>query len=324
MPLRIVTLARSFGVFGAFMALLWLPSATAPANDRLLLAAEHHSVARSTTEERSAAGTSTRFHRGICWKIESSGVEASYLFGTIHSDDPRVTTLPAPIRNAFEKSDSFTMETVVNGADIVAMAEIMYFNDGRTLQQVIGAPLYARTKRAFVERGLPTDDLSRKKPWTAIMALSVPTPKTGMFLDLTLQMQATLQGKRVHELESLSEQLAVFDNIPIADQIALLEQTLAVYREIDAQTEKLIQAYNARDLKKLMAIVHELRPADASAYDEFMARLLTQRNLRMFERMQSRLLEGKAFIAVGAAHLPGADGLLTLLAQHGYRLTPIY
>lgn len=317
MTMRLVTLARSLRAFCAVMALVWLPSATAVANDPL-------SVPRSAPDENSELGTSTRYHRGICWKIESSGVEASYLFGTIHSDDPRVTTLPAPVENAFERSDSFTMEMVVGGTDIVAMAEVMYYNDGRTLQQLIGAQLYARTKRALAERGLPTDDLARKKPWAAIMMLSVPTPKTGMFLDLVLQMQATLQGKRVHGLESLHEQLAVFDDIPIADQIELLEQTLRVYREIDAQTEKLIEAYRARDLKRLMEIVHEFRPAQASAYDKFMARLLTQRNLRMFERMQTRLREGKAFIAVGAAHLPGEHGLLNLLAQRGYQLTPIY
>jgi uncharacterized protein len=52
--------------------------------------------------------------------------------------------------------------------------------------------------------------------------------------------------------------------------------------------------------------------------------LLTQRNVRMMDRMRSRLVEGNAFIAVGAAHLPGTDGLLALLERAGWRVTPVY
>ncbi len=308
------------------LATLWLLPAGGSADgyDPPAAASGALSPASHGSRHSSLSSSADPYTRGLLWKVESQGHEPSYLLGTIHSDDPRVVRLPDPVRQIFDRSDSFTMEMIPDGDGIVRMAEALYFKDGRTLKAVIGEELYAQAKAAIEYRGLPTADLARKKPWAIVMALSVPTAKTGMFLDLALQMQATLQDKPTYGLESMDEQLSVFDDMPMQDQIALLREALRIYREIDQQTEELIQAYLARDLKRLMEIVGEFRPDNQRAYDSMMTRLLTQRNLKMAERMQPRLREGNAFIAVGAAHLSGDHGLLHLLARQGYRLTPIY
>jgi hypothetical protein len=58
--------------------------------------------------------------------------------------------------------------------------------------------------------------------------------------------------------------------------------------------------------------------------ETFTERLLDARNERMAERMQPRLAEGGAFVAVGALHLPGEGGILKLLEGQGYQLTRLY
>ena len=261
--------------------------------------------------------------RGLLWKVEGAAAP-SYLFGTVHSDDARVTRLAPVVAETFARSDSFTLEAIANGEGLIRMAEAMYFADGRTLKAVLGAPLYQDTVRALQGRGLPADDIEKKKPWAVLMALSMPKPRSGLFLDLALQLEATKQGKPTYGLETLAEQMAVFDNLPLADQVTLLTHTVANASKLDAQFDELLHAYLSRDLDALVALEVRHRPADDTAYRGFMDRLLRQRNLRMLERMQPRLEEGNAFIAVGALHLPGQEGLLRLLRRAGYRVTPVY
>lgn len=268
--------------------------------------------------------TASRFTKGLLWKIESPNIPASYVFGTIHSDDKRVTALPEPVSRSLNGAKQFVMEAIVDGDALVSMAEIMFYNDGRSLEQVIGQKLYRDTKKALVARGMPTQGIEKQKPWAVMMALSMPNPKTGEYLDFVLQARVTRMNKPVSGLESIAEQLAVFNDLSLSDQIALLEDTVRAQTTLDRQFEELHQAWLARDLAAIMALGEKYKPGDDRLYYDVMDRLLNQRNLRMVERMGPILREGGAFIAVGAAHLPGETGLLYRLEKAGYRVSPVY
>ncbi|MCR4302400.1 MAG: TraB/GumN family protein [Sulfuricaulis sp.] len=268
--------------------------------------------------------SASRYTKGLLWKIESPSATTSFLFGTIHSDDARVNVLPEPVARSLGNSSHFVMEAIVSGEALVQMAEAMFFNDGRTLEQVIGEKLYLETKMAMTARGVPTLGIEKQKPWAVMMALSMPTLKTGEYLDLMLQARATQQNKPVSGLETVAEQLAVFDDLPLPDQVALLQDTVDTQKESEKEFEALHKAYLARDLGAIVAITEKNKPGDARLYDEVMDRLLAQRNLRMVERLKPILKQGGAFIAVGAAHLPGETGLLYRLEKAGYRVTVVY
>ncbi len=273
--------------------------------------------------------TACRYTKGLLWKIERTGQKPSYLFGTIHSGDPRVLALPTPVRDALGRANSFTMEVILSGDAFTAdVIEKMFYRDGRTLRGVLGDALYAETREALRERGLPVDGIERQKPWVIVVALSAPPPSARPFLDLALQQQAQRAGKRVYGLESIAEQIdaliGAFDGLPLADQVALVKEIVQTRQDYNKQLEALTRAYVARDLAAIMALMEESRSENTHVYDTVMERLLNERNRRMIERMRARLDEGNAFIAVGAAHLPGERGLLALLEQAGYRVTPLY
>lgn len=272
----------------------------------------------------SAAEPAARYSKGLLWKIESPGAAANYLFGTIHSDDTRVTALPDAVTRSLDASSRFVMEAIIDGDSLVRMAEVMFFNDERTLEQVIGGKLYAQTVKAMNARGIPTLGVEKQKPWAVMMALSMPPPKTGEFLDIVLQARATQQNKPVSGLETVAEQLAIFDGLPLRDQVALLEDTVRMQADLDKEFEALHKAYLARDLAAVVAISEKHEPGDERLYRDVMDRLLDQRNRRMVERMAPMLKQGGAFIAVGAAHLPGEAGLLYRLEKAGYRVTAVY
>lgn len=265
------------------------------------------------------------FNRGLLWKIETPSVAPSYLFGTYHSSDPRITTLPCPVHEVFHRTSSYTMEVIFNGAGIVSMAEAMFFSDGKILKDVLGEPLYRETLRAAgaSETG-GSSSINNMKPWAVMMTLLDPREGGGLFLDMALQLAATRLGKPTYGLETMQEQIAVFNGMSLDDQVVLLRDTVHNHQLAQNAMEEITQAYLKRDLGALLVLSEKFKPRDARVHDAMMERLLLRRNINMAERMRVRLKEGNAFVAVGALHLPGDTGLLQLLSSAGYRVTRIY
>lgn len=280
--------------------------------------------ASSVNAQAAQTGRLAKFSQGLLWKIESPGREASYLFGTMHSADPRITNVHQSVRDALNHASSFTMELLFNGASISSMAEAMFFAKGQTLRAAVGDELFEQTKQAMTEHGFPTHGLDSKKPWVIIMMLNTPRTEPGLALDLLLQLEATLQGKPTFGLETMEEQIGVFNDMSMEDQVILLRHAVHIHAEITREFERLVEIYRSGDLNGLMELVRGYKDEAGGAYDAMLERLLTQRNHVMVQRMAPRLKEGNAFIAVGAAHLPGENGLLDLLDRAGYRVSAVY
>ncbi len=314
---RTATGSRSF--FKILIALLCLSFAAGTT-----YAAPPANAGANNEAARPAPPPASKYTKGLLWKIDAPGARSSWLFGTIHSEDRRVTVLPEAVTKAFDAAGRFTMEAVIDGEGIVHMAEAMFFNDGRTLEQVIGGKLYDETIKTLTARGIATLGVEKQKPWAAMMALSMPPPKTGEYLDLILQQRAAQQNKPVSGLETVQEQVAVFDELPLPDQIALLRQAVQEQDSFDKDLEEMIGRYLARDIAALAEAGAKHKPDDDRLYRSVMDRLLTRRNTRMAARLGPILREGNAFVAVGAAHLPGDTGLLNLLEKAGYRVTRVY
>lgn len=275
--------------------------------------------------EKHAATRTEDFTRGLLWKIETKGLAPSYLFGTFHTSDPRITTLPCPVEEVFTRTASYTMEVIANGAGITSMAEAMYFSEGKKLKDVLGDALYQETLRSVRgSDGAPGVAIDNMKPWAVMMMLSSPRPGSGLFLDMALQLRAIYGNKPTYGLETMREQIAVFNDMTLDDQIVLLRDAVQSAQRAQEAMEEITQAYLKRDLGALLTLSEKYKPEDARIYADMMDRLLVQRNINMATRMRARLQEGNAFIAVGALHLPGNTGLLHLLRDAGYRVTRVY
>jgi len=267
------------------------------------------------------------FDTGLLWKVEGTGMPPSYIFGTIHIDDKRVTDLPDVVLRSLEQSNSFTMEVELDPDALLQLATRMVYADGRNLESVIGEPLYRRVIDASVGLGLPPEALRMFKPWVVALMLVVPPQTTGEVLDLKLYGIALHEKKIIYQLESVDEQVATLEQISESDQIAMLTQALDNHDRMPRFTRQLVEAYLRRDLAAMWRINDESDanvPEYKAANERFAQRLLDDRNLRMVDRMQPQLRAGRTFIAVGALHLYGEHGLLNLLSQRGYRLERVY
>jgi len=274
-----------------------------------------------------AAGDApAKFSKGLLWKIEKTTIQPSYVFGTIHLDDARVTDLPAPVKETFARSRSFTMEMIIDEASTQIFAISMLLEDGDDLKTLLGEPLFAKTTEVMREYGMPSEITARFKPWALMLTLITPKQKRGIIVDDVLYQEALQQHKPVHQLESVEEQISVFDGLPMEVQVGLLKQTVTHHDLIPGIVEKSIQAYLKRDLGAMWEINNSMMEdeVDKNLNEAFLQRVLYDRNQRMAGRMQPRLAEGGAFIAVGALHLYGDKGVLSLLQSRGYQVTRLY
>jgi uncharacterized protein YbaP (TraB family) len=262
---------------------------------------------------------------GLLWEISRPGFESSYLFGTIHSEDPAVLALPAPVRQSFSGARRVVLEVTMDMESMAYASSAMLMMDGRKLSDLLDSSLFRRTATLMQAHGVSEAVLEHMKPWAVAVNLAMPAPETGVVLDYSLYQQARADGKPVYGLETIQEQLGIFDGMKVEDQIAMLKDTVEHHDEITVIHRALLDAWKQQDLGELMAINEaSLQTGDPQLTQMFQQQLLIDRNLRMLERMEEHLEAGKAFVAVGALHLPGEQGLLSLLSRRGYSLKPLY
>jgi uncharacterized protein YbaP (TraB family) len=273
----------------------------------------------------SAAPTAgTHSKSGLLWRIHAAGKQPSYLLGTIHSTDDRVTRLRAAVADALDGCDRFVMEMKLDTAAFMQLGTSMMLAPGTDLESLIGRRLFNQVIQAMASHGMPDTVVRQLKPWAIIAVLSMPQRSGGLILDMVLYQRAAGQGKPASGLESAGEQLAVFEGLSLQDQIELLEMTLKSLPSQPQMFEQLIEAYAADDLDRItdIARLNNEQSRLASAR-RFMTRLNDDRNRRMVQRIGPYLEQGNSFIAVGALHLAGPRGILALIRQNGYTTEPV-
>ncbi|NIM69713.1 MAG: hypothetical protein GTN86_03610 [Xanthomonadales bacterium] len=270
-----------------------------------------------------AAGLASE-DRALLWSVTGPQGHAGYLLGTIHSEDPRVLEFKPEFLDLLRGSRVFAMELVPDLPTLARLADYMRLPVGTHLAEVIGMQRFRAVAQALGGYGLPEEQVARMKPWAAMMTLSVPPPKTGLFMDFSLSLRASGQGLKVIGLETLEQQLAFLEGMPGDEQLALLDQAVREFPRVQEVHDQMVEAYLSDDLQALYRLAHaQLETLDPGARARFLQEGIIERNRRMLETMQPVLVQGGLFTAVGALHLPGEEGLLNLLRGAGYRLQPL-
>lgn len=261
--------------------------------------------------------------------LEREGTQPSWLFGTMHSSAPEILELPPAVRVALGRSRVVVSELDMAEFDMAEMFASIMLPQGQRLQDLLPADLYQRTLAAMEELGIPPLAADRMQPWIAAALLSwgkeemERLSRGAKALDEELQEHAHARGKQVVALESPQEQLAIFQEMPLDYQIEYLETVLSwpAVMSADGPLKRLYLAGDHRNMWGLYRLAAHLSPSPFMGY--FTQRAIVERNHRMAERLQPILAEGGAFVAVGALHLPGAEGLFNLLQAAGWRITAL-
>lgn len=274
--------------------------------------------------------------KGILWKIEKDGKPASWLLGTMHVTDPRVLAMPEAARAAYAEADTIIVESdeiadeKKAAAAIMARPDLTMFTDGKSITDFLNEEDAAKLTEGLKSRGLSLAAVGRMKPWmiasfVALPACEIARKTSGAaFLDQRLARDALAQGKTLKGLETLIEQISALDSLPVEPQIQGLVQTVELGDTLEDVIETMSQLYLSGDTGMIMPMMRAASPEsgeDAKAYADFEQRIIIDRNHIMAERAAPILAGGNVFMAVGALHLPGSEGVVELLRKQGFSVT---
>lgn len=248
--------------------------------------------------------------RPALWQVTGPHGEQAWLFGTIHALPRPAAWRSATIAGALQQADRIVVE--VTAVDAAAFAELARTPGQPPLSSRVPPRLRARLAQQLKTAGLDEHRFADLETWAAAMTLAQANAK-GMdpANGIDRAIIALADKRPVVELEGTRGQLAIFDRLSEAEQRDLLA---AVVADPSQSSDNPAQAWLTGDMAAIERETHRGLLADP----ELRAALFTGRNHTWANKIAAMLAGGqKPFVAVGAAHMAGADGLPALLAARG-------
>lgn len=250
-------------------------------------------------------------------------VPYSYVFATIHYGDPDALGLYLPaLREHLVRSSVLVNEVDLEEAWQPEYETYRRLASGQSLRRLIGDDAFGELLAQLPDT--PPEVLDTLKPWVAMSMLEFPFGGEEKSIDALLQEWAGRAGLRRVHLENLPDQLAALDCVPAPDYAGVLNQRLLGGWSFDLDAERTVGYYRERDLAAWLDDIdgmHGLTGAALAAEEEARRCLIDVRNARWLPVLEAVLRQGGSFVAVGAIHLTGDEGLLAQLGRRGFRIS---
>ncbi len=259
------------------------------------------------------------------WKVADADTTI-YLFGTVHLLPKGEPVLAGPVKIAFDSADTLALEVILP-TDPRAAAQVLLKRGIATglppVEQRIDPLRRAALAAAVTRLGLPAAVLPNMETWMVALTLTqAQTVNLGLDSDSGVEsvLRAAAKGKALVGLETLDQQLALFDTLPEPDQRALLNSTVDELPGMQSELGEMLAAWRGGDTEKLGKLIN----SDLQSSPGLAKTLLTDRNARWADWIKARLaMPGTVFLAVGAGHLAGADSVQAMLAKRGLKVERI-
>ena len=274
---------------------------------------------RTVRLERKASG------RGFIWEVTGGDVTV-YLVGSIHLGDERLYPLPLSFEAAYDEADVLGFEVdlrkTLTPEGQAFMLQAMSLQDGTTLKDHVSDEMYRQIGEKLAEFGLPENTFDAFKPWAVAQSInSLVLADSGITANTGIEM-LFLTGTEVRklpviELESIEYQVDLFDRFPPEVQENLLLDVLGDKDALLAEMRELLDIWLAGDDAKLA----EMADAQELEDEEYYRLMLLERNINMTEKIKEYLEDEKPatyLIVIGALHMVGKDGIVTMLEEDGY------
>lgn len=256
----------------------------------------------------------------LLWEITGDDLPGpSYLYGTMHVQDERAFQFKESVMPAFDRSEAFAMELLIDDVDPMSMMMMMAMDS--TLKELYSEEDYTRLETWFKD-SLRMDlyNFNRIKPFFiyAQVAQTQFGTEQQQAVDLHFHQLAKTAGKDMHGLETLEEQMHAINTMSLSEQAKMLLASIDEVEEAgEDPNQKLMEYYLAGDLEGLMTWAESMDMGK-----EFESEFLQKRNQKMKERLLPLIQDKPTFSAVGALHLPGEGGLIDLLRKEGFTVKP--
>ena len=259
----------------------------------------------------------------LFWKIEhSESKKVSYLFGTIHLIDKDKFLLPKAVKKRITKADALYLEIADLGDKSKAM-ELSMLKEGSltdllTKEQRDSVYIYSKTEFGM-DSSMFEKVMGKFKPLVFSQFAMTKLLLSTKSYDAIIGQIADEKQIKKEGFETMEEQFSFFDSMSEELQVELIMQTVRSSAVMDEQWESMQNLYLQQNIAEMVKIGEY-----SGEMSEFMnSTMMNDRNIRWMSALEEVLPNSNLFIAVGAAHLNGDNGLIHLLSQKGYTLSPI-
>lgn len=261
----------------------------------------------------------------LCLWTVRSATNTVYMLGSIHVLQQEHYPLAPAIYEALERSDRIIFEV---NLDELASPRVQlqmltkgFYTNGQTLKDALSASSYEVVGTYLHDQGLSIESFQRVKPWMLATTLTTLELKKLGFapdqgIDRHLYARAKAKARKIEGLETVEEQLNLFDRLSPKTQELFLLHTLRELTLLREQTQAIVSAWRKGRIEGFEDMLHGIQ-----AFPEVYRALITDRNRRWLPVIESCLDENRpCFVVVGTLHLLGEHGLLALLAEKGYTI----
>lgn len=267
--------------------------------------------------------------KSLLWEVNGKSLSTpSYVYGTIHMIGADDFFLTDPTQAVFKTAERITfeinMEDMFNISSLFAMMGSAMMDNGTTLKDLISEEDYTLVKEFFDEKGMPLFLFEKIKP-LFLSALTAEAGEEGGSMqdgsiksyEMEFMEMAKKEEKEMAGLETVEFQMGIFDSIPYKDQAQMLVDGIKGDDTGSSEFEQMVELYKAQDIHGMQNYFE-----GDEGIAEFEDVLLITRNKNWIPIMEKMMAEKPTFFAVGAGHLGGPMGVLQLLREAGYTVTP--
>ena len=258
----------------------------------------------------------------LLWSVSGKGLATpSYLYGTIHMICKEDFLFSNTLKEKVTASKTIYLELDMDDPSMMMKMATLTIMKDKTLKDLMSPADYNLVSSYVKDSlGMPMMLFNRMKPITLMSLIYtkvLPCSKTesyeGKFVEL-----AKAQKKEVKGLETIEDQMGVFDKIPDSVEAQMILEMIKTMPEQRTQMAEMVDSYKKENIQQLSQQMSE-----SPEWKGFEDILLANRNRNWISIMESAMKQGTQIFAVGAGHLPGKDGVINLLRQAGYMVTPV-
>lgn len=257
----------------------------------------------------------------LLWEISGNGIKPSYLMGTFHMLPNEDFLLKDKVKDAFASSEQIVLELDMDDPSMMTkMQQQMMIADGKTLKDFMTEEEAEFLDQKLSEKyGAGLAAMGKLKPLAIASMITVKMMgEQPASFEFTFISMAKQQKKEILGLETVADQMQVFEDIPYESQLDDIIEMLQDEEVTARYFDRMIATYKAEDINGLMDVM-------AENFDdpEETAVLLDNRNIKWIPQIGELATEKSTFFAVGAGHLPGKKGVIQLLKDAGYKVKPV-
>ena len=270
--------------------------------------------------------------KSLLWKISGNGIkDTSYLYGTIHLIDKKDFVLTPQLKRSFKKTHALVLEVNIemDTPTKQEMARKMMYPNRQSIRNYVSPSDYNYLHSYLIDTlkisSLKTTIYEMLTPFFFESIIAAEQIENVKSYEKTLAKMARKKEKLF--VETIQEQMDIVNGDSLHVQINNLMRNIRAGKlNADKEMKEMVKLYVNQDLQGLYNYVTASFvefEKDPEKIDEMLAKMLTNRNKKWIPQIRESLASKRTFIAVGAGHLGGPNGLIRLLEKEGYTLAPV-